>query len=383
MRELLLTFIALFLPIFGQQMPIRKVPAGKLKMEGRIPAPASLFFHPDTITLTFLGDAMMHKEQIRNAYIKEHSAYSFNEYFESLEGIIRSADLAIINAEFTLAGKPYSGYPCFSAPDEYAEYLKDSGIDIFLTANNHILDKGWRGLRRTLEVYSDKEIFTAGTALSAKEDSLCNPLIVPVRGIRIAFVNATYGTNAQLAGDSMVVHKLDSSDIAYSMNMAKARMADLIIALPHWGVEYSLKHSKNQLYWANFFIRHGADAVVGAHPHVVQDTQVLNGKPIIYSLGNIISNMNAKNTRIGLIVTLRIAVSENRDCTLLEPEYTFTWCARPGAISDSYKTVPVREWIGKEYEWKNKNDYIEMSSSYERVKTETGISDIQKHEENH
>lgn len=383
MRGALLIFFALFLlPVLGQRMPIRKVLTGKLRIESRIPAPAALSFHPDTITLTFLGDAMMHKEQIRNAHDKGHPAYSFNEYFEPLECIIRNADLAIINAEFTLAGKPYSGYPCFSAPDEYAEYLKDSGIDIFLTANNHILDKGWKGLRRTLAVYSDKGIFTAGTALSAKEDSLCNPLIVPIKGIRIAFVNATYGTNVHLPGDSMVVHKLDSSDVAYSMSMAKARGADFIIALPHWGVEYSLKHSKNQLYWASFFVRHGADAVIGTHPHVVQDTQVLGGVPVIYSLGNIISNMSARNTRIGLIVTLRIAVSENRDCTLLEPEYTFTWCARPGAISDSYKTVPVREWMSKEYEWKNENDYIDMSSSYERVKTKTGISDIQKHEEN-
>lgn len=166
MRGLLLILIAFFLTVLGQRMPIRKVLTGKLRMESRIPAPAALSFHPDTITLTFLGDAMMHKEQIRNAHVKEHSTYSFNEYFEPLEGIIRNADLAIINAEFTLAGKPYSGYPCFSAPDEYAEYLKYSGIDIFLTANNHILDKGWKGLRRTLAVYSDKGIFTAGTALS-------------------------------------------------------------------------------------------------------------------------------------------------------------------------------------------------------------------------
>lgn len=376
MRDLLLIFLALFLSGLSQQSPIKKVLTGKPRIETRIPTPASLSLRPDTITLTFLGDAMMHKEQIRNAYDEENSTYSFNEYFEPLGGIIRNADLAIANAEFTLAGKPYTGYPCFSAPDEYAEYLRDSGIDIFLTANNHILDKGWKGLRRTLTEYSDKGIFTTGTALSRREDSLRNPLIMPIKGIRIAFVNATYGTNLRLASDSMVVHRLDSSDVANSMSMAKARGADFIVALPHWGMEYSLKHSKNQHYWASFFIRHGADAVVGSHPHVVQDTQILDGKPVIYSLGNIISNMSAANTRIGLIVTLRIAVSENRDCTLLEPEYTFTWCARPGAISSSYMTVPVREWMNKEYAWKNKNDYINMSSSYKMVKEETGISDI-------
>jgi poly-gamma-glutamate capsule biosynthesis protein CapA/YwtB (metallophosphatase superfamily) len=376
MRELLVILIAFYLPILGQQMTDRKVLRGKLKIERTIPAPSSLLFRPDTISLTFMGDAMMHQEQIRRAYDKDSETYSFHEYLDPLDSLIRNADLAIANAEFTLAGMPYSGYPCFSAPDEYADYLRDSGIDIFLTANNHILDKGEDGLRRTLTAYSHKGIFRAGTALSAKEDSLCNPLMLAVRGVRIAFVNATYGTNVPLTKGSLVVHKLDSADVAYSMNMAKARGADLIIALPHWGTEYSLTHSRNQRYWAGFFVRHGADIVIGSHPHVVQDTQTIDGVPVIYSLGNIISNMSAKDTRIGLAVTLRIAVSESRKCTLLEPEYTFTWCARPGAISDGYKTVPVRKWLDKENEWKDKNDYINMSSSYDRVKAKTGISDI-------
>jgi poly-gamma-glutamate synthesis protein (capsule biosynthesis protein) len=375
MRELFAILIAFYLPILGQQMPDRKVLKGKLKMEKPIPAPSSLLFRPDTITLTFMGDAMMHQEQIWKAYDKDNETYSFNEYLRPLDSLIRNADLAIANAEFTLAGKPYSGYPCFSAPDEYADYLKDSGIEVFLTANNHILDKGENGLRRTLTAYSNKGIFRAGTALSAREDSLCNPLIIAVRGVRIAFVNATYGTNVPLKGDSLVVHKLDSADVAYSMNMAKARGADFIIALPHWGVEYSLTHSGIQRYWAGFFVRHGADVVIGSHPHVVQDTQTIDGVPIIYSLGNIISNMSAENTRIGLIVTLRVAVSENKHCSMLKPEYTFIWCARPGAISDGYQAVPVKKWLDKENEWKDKNDYINMSSSYNRVKAKTGISD--------
>ncbi len=59
--------------------------------------------------------------------------------------------------EFTLAGRPYTGYPCFSAPDCYAEAIAESGVDIFLTANNHILDKGREGIERTLGIYTRME----------------------------------------------------------------------------------------------------------------------------------------------------------------------------------------------------------------------------------
>lgn len=343
----------------------------------KIPFPKPLLLQPDTISLVFMGDMMMHHEQIRKAYDPMNMSYSFSEYLSSLDSIISSADLAVANMEFTLAGEPYSGYPCFSAPDSYSEYLKGAGIDIFLTANNHILDKGTDGMRRTLAKYSQEGIFHTGSAASAQDDSLWNPLLVAVRGIRIAFVNATYGTNGHASRGSAVVHRLDSADVERMMNIAEARGADLIIAMPHWGVEYSLRHSPSQRRWAEFFIRHGADAVIGAHPHVVQDVQTIDGVPVVYSMGNIVSNMSADNTRVGLIVTLRIAVSSDRECSMLEPEYAFTWCARPGALTDDYKAIPIRQWMGRKDEWLKADDFSNMCSSYERVKEKTGISDIQ------
>ena len=88
----------------------------------------------DTLTICILGDIMMHDAQMENASRKGGS-YDFSTYFEHIGEDIRTADIAIANMEFTLAGTPYSGYPCFSAPDSFTAYLKDCGFDIFLTAN--------------------------------------------------------------------------------------------------------------------------------------------------------------------------------------------------------------------------------------------------------
>ena len=103
------------------------------QFEKPIPKAVSLLPVKDTVTVTFLGDMMMHSKQLE---------YDCSSFIKELGSITADADISIANLEFTLAGKPYSGYPAFSAPDSYAEDLASKGVDIFLTANNHILDKG-------------------------------------------------------------------------------------------------------------------------------------------------------------------------------------------------------------------------------------------------
>ena len=98
-------------------------------------------FRQDTLTIRFLGDVMMHSAQIADAH-RSGDEYDFSSYFRLIEDDIRDADIAIANMEFTLAGEPYTGYPCFSAPDTLAYHLADCGFDVFLAANKHNIDKG-------------------------------------------------------------------------------------------------------------------------------------------------------------------------------------------------------------------------------------------------
>lgn len=348
--------------------------------------PDPLYHDPDTVTLVFAGDIMMHSEQISNA--RRGADFDFSAYFPEVAGLFKNADLAVANLEFTLAGEPYSGYPCFSAPDSYADYIADCGVDIFLTANNHILDKGRKGIERTLGIYDRMEAEGlarhTGCALDEADDSLRNPLVIPVKGIRIAFLNFTYGTNSKLAAEFPKVCGIDTTALSKAIGKARRRGAEYIIALPHWGVEYSLTHNKAQRQLADWLARKGCDAVIGAHPHVVQDTETIpatgpDGRivdvPVIYSLGNLISNMSARNTQVGMLATLRIAIDKCGGHKLLPPSLTLTWCSRPGGLTDSYTTVPVRPFSDRNDLWKNSGDHTKMTLSYERVKSATGIAD--------
>ena len=171
------------------------------------------------------------------------------------------------------------------------------------------------------------------------------------------------------------VHVTDKTEIGKAIRKAREAGAEFVVALPHWGIEYILNHSKAQGDLAKWLVASGCDAVVGAHPHVVQDSETLDGVPVVYSLGNAVSNMSAINTRIGMAVRLRIATDCTGERRMLSPEYLLTWCTRPGTLPDSYAVIPVREFIGKRDLWKNPSDYDEMISSYNRVKEKTGIVD--------
>lgn len=158
----------------------------------------------------------------------------------------------------------------FLGADSYAESIAGSGVDIFLTANNHILDKGREGIERTLGIYSRMEkegrVRHTGAAVSAMDDSLRFPLKVVSKGIRLAFINFTYGTNCGIKEAFPKVHRIDTVEIAGAIQRAKESGADFIVALPHWGAEYVLRHSASQERLARWLAGKGCDAVIGGAP---------------------------------------------------------------------------------------------------------------------
>ena len=341
-------------------------------------------FDEDTLTIRFLGDIMMHESQIKAS--ETGSGHEFDSYFSLIAEDIRNADLAVANMEFTLAGEPYSGYPCFSAPDAFAGYLAKCGFDIFLAANNHIFDKGSEGAERTAERYRELGIRFTGLASGQEEEKENNPLIIRKKGISIAFMNATYGTNLGMQAPWPKTNYLsDRKNMEEAIARAEDADADYIVILPHWGTEYKLTHSEAQRNTALWLAGRGADLIIGAHPHVVQDFEMIaveredttTGVPVAYSLGNAVSNMSAANTQIGLMATVRILIKANGDLCMIPPEFTYLWCSRPGGYNDSYTVIPVRKFLGRKEEWKGGWDYEKMVSTYERVKETTGIEENQ------
>jgi poly-gamma-glutamate synthesis protein (capsule biosynthesis protein) len=285
------------------------------------------------ITLLFAGDLMQHQKQIEAARVSNNE-FNYSACFKHVKEEISKADVAIANLETTLAGMPYTGYPTFSAPDEYLTAIQDAGFDVLLTANNHCLDKGRNGLERTVLMLDSLRISCAGTYVNEADRASRYPLLIEQNGFRISLLNYTYGTNGVPVTPPNIVNLIDKEVMERDIETAKAQQPDVIIACIHWGEEYRLLPENHQRELTDWMLSKGVTHIIGGHPHVVQPmelrTDSVNQRHlVVYSLGNFISNMSAPNTDGGLLVRLELekdSVTRVSDC-----KYALVWTARPDA----------------------------------------------------
>ena len=297
------------------------------------------------LSILIAGDFMQHGPQI-TAALQPDSSYNYDECFARVKPVIEDADVAIGNLEVTLGGKPYAGYPQFRAPDEYLQAIVDAGIDIILTANNHCLDSGKHGLERTIMMMDSVGVPHIGTYVDEFEREDNYPYILEQNGIRVAILNFTYGTNGLVVEEPNIVNMMDTAIIAVDLITAKEVNPDVIIAIPHWGIEYQSLPSKEQRRMADWLIDNGVDHVIGGHPHVAQPMELLNdGKNFVaYSLGNVISNQSKPNTYGGYMV--RLDFVKNDSLTMLSDcAYIPYWVSRPhdNGFKHNYRMLPLDE----------------------------------------
>ncbi len=302
----------------------------------------------EEIEMVFVGDAMQHKPQIEAA-MQSDGSLDYSQCFTMLESDIQSADFAVANLEVPLAGKPYSGYPVFSAPDEFALQLSKSGFDLLLTANNHCLDRGSRGVKRTVHVLQQMGIPSIGSYASAAQRDSVMPYIVDIKGKRVALLNYTYGTNGMPMRDGVIVDLIDRNKMRRDINEARDSGAQVICVCMHWGVEYRRVSDESQKSLVDFLVDEmGVDMIIGSHPHVVQPFEMrcstLHGRnvPVVYSLGNFISNQNDIDGRGGAMAVVRVKFL-NGQVNGVEMGYKLLFCQKPDKKikGDNYELVPV------------------------------------------
>ena len=289
-----------------------------------------------TITMSVVGDIMCHDRQYKDAYNSTTKEYDFSYVFSDVEYYLQTADISVGNLETTFAGKEvgYSNYPTFNTPEALAYNLKRLGIDVLSTANNHSLDKRYKGLESTLHYLDDAGISHTGTYTS--EEAQNEILIQNVKGIKIAFLSFTYGTNGipVPSGKEYCINLIDKNLIKKQLELAQAKQPDLICVFMHWGVEYVTKQNASQEELADFLFENGVDVILGGHPHVLQpmekrsitlsDGSIVDGF-VIYSLGNFISGQKKENTKTSAILNL-----------------TFTKNGKTGKMSiDNASYIPV------------------------------------------
>lgn len=296
------------------------------------------------LTLLFVGDLMQHQGQLNAA--STSNGYDYADCFRYVKEEISQADIAIANLEVTLGGKPYTGYPAFSAPDEYLRAIKDAGFDVLTTANNHCLDRSRKGLERTILMLDSLRLPHAGTYVNAEARVRRYPLLLEQNGFRIALLSYTYGTNGIKVIPPNVVNYIDKKVITQDIEAAHSLHPDAIIACMHWGIEYESLPSNEQKSLADWLISQGVTHVIGCHPHVIQplelrtDSLTKQQNVVAYSLGNFISNMTARCTDGGLMLKLELtkdSVTRVTDCA-----YSLVWTARPVLSGQkNYTLYPV------------------------------------------
>ncbi len=285
-----------------------------------------------TFTLTSIGDVMCHNTQYWDAYDKNTNTYDFSYVFEDISLYTKTGDICIGNIETSFAGEErgYSNYPTFNSPDSLAYNLKNIGIDVITTAGNHCLDMGFSGLSRTIDVLDDADIAHLGTYKTQEDQD--KVFIKYVKGVKIAFIDYTYGTNGiPVPSDKpFCVNLIDKDLIKKHIESAKEEGFDVLVACMHWGVEYRTTPSDEQEELADFLFQNGVDIILGNHPHVLEpmekrtitleDGSTKDGF-VIYAHGNFICDQNAENTRNSIILNLTITKHTDGKITIDKANY--------------------------------------------------------------
>ena len=332
------------------------------------------------ISMSVIGDIMCHNSQYTDAYVASSDTYDFSYVFEDIKQYIEPADIAIGNIETTFAGKErgYSNYPTFNSPEQLATNLKDLGIDVLCTANNHSLDKGYSGLTSTLKFLDDAGISHMGTYDSAESQN--EILIKDVNGIKIAFLAYTYGTNGIPVpkNNPYCINLIDKDLILKHLELAKEQEPDLICVNMHWGLEYKTKQNSEQEELADFLFTNGVDIILGSHPHVLQPMEkktitLEDGSTkdcfVIYSLGNFISGQNQDNTRNSVILNIECTKSgETSKTTIDSVSYVPIYMYKSSSgKTKRYKVLDIEKSI-ENYE--NGTDKSIGQKTYSTLKTE-------------
>lgn len=319
-----------------------------------------------TVSLAAVGDIMFHDDQLDSAHIDENT-HDFSRMFEDVKPLLSDYDVTLANFETTMAGDslPFTGYPVFNTPDEAADAIKEAGVDILTTANNHSLDTKDSGLKRTVDVLQEKGFKTVGTYSEKPESRV---LVHEVNDIQFAILSYTESTNGlgdQYPADELnsMINLMTKENIERDVKEAKELGVDFIITFMHWGEEYMTEPNETQIDYANFMAEQGVDLILGSHPHVIQPTDTITSQDqetfVVYSMGNFVSNQRVETlgeefarTEDGVIVQFNIEKDhQSNETTIKDVEFIPTWVYKiinPDTNKPEYRILPIDDTLNNE-----------------------------------
>jgi len=364
-------------------------------------------------TVVNIGDIILHSTVLDGAKLSG-GEYDFSAFFKESARYFNSADLATANLEVTLGGKEsgaFSGYPAFNAPDSLLDVIKNSGINLLTTANNHCYDTGLFGLKRTVQQLKAKNIDFIGTKEVETDPEF---LIKEVNGIKLGITTYTYENPAPQGQKSIngniikpeanaLINSFNYNRIDEFYTQAQSVVAEMesngaeaVVFYMHWGEEYQLQANTWQKSIAQKLCNMGVDVIVGGHPHVIQPIELIHSEDsqnttvCIYSMGNAISNQRQEimdscpsgHTEDGMMFYYSFQKFGDGRVELSSVDIIPTWVNKyPGGSGYQYTIYPIeRNEMINSYGF-NASELKKAKASYQRTKEliAKGLSECQQH----
>lgn len=361
------------------------------------PPPIEEKYIVSSASIGVTGDMLMHMPILDAC--RSGGEYDFSRIFQHITPYYNRYDYMIANLEVTFGGiesGDYKGYPVFNCPDSLAEDLRDAGVDMVLTANNHAYDNRHIGFIRTLEVLDQVGLEHIGT----RADKL-RPfyMVKEINGIHIGMACYTYETTQQpyfgkKSLNGIPLSETDSGNVSSfrywdlqsfyrtvedDLSAMKAEGADVTIVFIHWGNEYKLFPNDYQQTIAQSLCDIGVDIIVGGHPHVIEPFETLvsssgNKTYCLYSAGNAVSNqrrdlmrLNTGHTEDGIIFEAKLELWSDGSVSIGEIGALPTWVNKSwdnGKVY--YQIIPLDPTL---YPWEGfgVSDISELKCSYKRT----------------
>jgi poly-gamma-glutamate synthesis protein (capsule biosynthesis protein) len=297
---------------------------------------SSLVLAAPDLTLVAVGDVLPHRRVKASA-----RTFGWDATFAPVRPVIAGADIAFANLESPVAPDHHQGIhgEVFNAPATLAPGLAAAGFDVLSLANNHVFDQGTAGLVETRDRVRAAGMHPVGAGATCAEAHA--PVVVEVKGVRVAFVAVVDLLNADLrAGDDApcvfvagppctgdclpdrdaLFFRADPDRLRAAVARARAD-ADLVVVSAHWGNEYRTTPLPEYRPLATLLVAAGADVVLGHHPHVLQPVERITAEGrtgiVAFSLGNFVSDMGRSyvpgthpvrkgNTRDGMVLAIDV-----------------------------------------------------------------------------
>ena len=242
-------------------------------------------------TLCFGGDISLDENAVTTAKLDAEGGDISKCVSPELLSIMQSADVMCLNNEFTYSenGSPMKGKMyTFRAKPERVSVLQEMGVDIVTLANNHVYDYGKEALLDTFATLDGAGIAYFGAGRNLEE--AMEPVYVTLDEKVVAFVGASRAEKYKMTPQATeteagILRCYDTELFLQSIKEADEN-ADFVIAVVHWGTEYSYDLEDVQLKTGKMYLDAGADVIIGGHSHCLQGMEYYDGKPIVYSLGN-------------------------------------------------------------------------------------------------